>query len=114
MTVNLYRKPQISQCHRVVVLEPVGLAYRERHFASHFRMLVQQLSALVRERIHNDQAQWNRMMVSLRTPYLLQAETAAAVDGDIQNHPVPLEALEESDELIWWSPKPFWLKTLRD
>ena len=75
------------------------LAEKERYFATYSLLLVQQLIALVRERINNDKAQWNRMMVALNMPYPLDPETAAAVDAAIQNHEIPWEALEESDDL---------------
>ena len=70
-----------------------SLAEKDRYFASHSLMLVQQLSALKRENVHNDQAQWNRMIVGLRTPYPLDPETAIAVDAAMQNHLIPWEDL---------------------
>ena len=45
------------------------LGEKERYFASHSLMLAQELNALVRERINNDQALLNRMMVGLNMPY---------------------------------------------
>ena len=78
------------------------LAEKEHYFASHSLMLAQQLSALMREHIHNDQALWNRMMVGLRLPYPLDPETATAVDAAIEHHLISWEVLEESDELSRW------------
>ena len=78
------------------------LAERERYFATLSLMLTTGLSALVREHIHNDRAQWNRLMVGLNMPYPLDPETAAAVDAAIQNHLITWEALEESDEVAGW------------
>lgn len=78
------------------------LAEKERYFATYSLLLVQQLSALVRERINNDHALWNRMMVGLNMPYPLAPETAAAVDAAIQNHLITWEALEESDDVAGW------------
>ncbi len=78
------------------------LAEKDRYFATASLLLVQQLSALVRENFHNDQAQHNRMMVGLNLPYPLDPETAAAVDAAIQNHLIPWEALEESDDVVGW------------
>ena len=69
------------------------LAEEERYFASHSLMLAQQFSALVRERINNDLALWNRMMVGLNLPYPMDPETAAPVDAAIQNHVIPWEDL---------------------
>ncbi len=78
------------------------LAEKERYFASHSLMLAQELSALVRERINNARARHNRMMVGLNLPYPLNPETAAAVDAAIQNHVIPWETLEESDDVAGW------------
>ncbi len=78
------------------------LAEKSRYFASHSLMLAQQINALVRERITNDQALWNRMMVGLNMPYPLDPETATAVDAAIQNHLIPWEALEQSDDVTGW------------
>ena len=78
------------------------LAEKERYFSTYSLLLVQQLNALVRERIINDQALWNRMMVALNMPYPLVPETADAVDAAIQNHVIPWEALEESDDVAGW------------
>ncbi len=75
---------------------------RERYFASHSLMLAQQLSALGREHIHDDQALWNRMRVGLQMPYPLDPETAAAVDAAIENYVMPWEMVEESDQLARW------------
>ena len=44
------------------------LAEKDRYFAIYSLMQAQQLSALMRERIHNNQALWNRMMVGLNMP----------------------------------------------
>ena len=60
---------------------------RERYFASHSLMLAQQLSALGREHIHNDQAMLNRMRVGLNMPYPLDPATAAAVDAARDTYP---------------------------
>ena len=78
------------------------LAERDRYFATRSLLLVQQLSALVRENFHNGQAQHSRMMVGLNLPYSLDPETAAAVDAAIENHLIPWEALEESDDVAGW------------
>ncbi len=78
------------------------IAEKDRYFAIYSLMLAQQLNALKRENVHSDQAQWNRIMVGLRTPNPLDAETAAAVDAAIQHHLIPWEVLEESDELNGW------------
>ena len=75
---------------------------RERFFASHSLMLAQQLSALGREHINNDEAMWNRMRVGLQMPYPLDPETAAAVDAAIENYVMPWEMVDESDELTRW------------
>ncbi len=78
------------------------LAEKDRYFASHSLMLAQELSALARENFHINQGQHNRMMVGLNLPYPLDQETAAAVDAAIQNHLIPWEALEESDDVAGW------------
>ncbi len=62
------------------------LAEKGRYFSTYSLLLVQQLSALVRENFQNDQGQHNRMMVGLNMPYPLDPETAAAVEAAIQNH----------------------------
>ena len=78
------------------------VAEKDRYFATYSLMLAQQLSALMREHIHNDRALGNRMMVGLRMPYPQDPETAAVVDAGIHNHLIPWEVLEESDELAGW------------
>ncbi|MFQ6028097.1 MAG: hypothetical protein ACE5Q6_11445 [Dehalococcoidia bacterium] len=106
-------KPELALRVRQAILDVLFLFHlhqpanamvleRERYFQTYSMMLTQQLTALAREQMWEDQAMWNRMLVGLRTSYPLDPATAAAVDAALGHHVIPWEEVEESDELHRW------------
>jgi hypothetical protein len=106
-------KPEIHRALRQAGLDVLFLFFlhqqvngmlldKERYFACHALMLDKELASLARERMHNDQAMWNRLQVGLRMPYPLDPETAQAVGAAIKHNVIPWEVLEEGDEIYGW------------